>query len=113
MTRVERRARRDRRRRLRAIIRRDTPSRARKARLIACAAVLDGESEWIAAAAARCQQCPICRDTPCDACLAGGVCDNLRCTCDDYLDDPEDIDDILDDDPFNELEEQRRMEDRL
>ena len=61
----------------------------RNAKIVAAAIVLDGEAEWIAAAAAHCHCCPLCCDAPCAACLAGGVCDQFRCTCDDYDEDEE------------------------
>lgn len=40
--------------------------------------------EFIEAAARKCRSCPVCSEVPCDACMAGGVCDQF-CSClDDY-----------------------------
>lgn len=109
MTREERRIRRARRRALRRIIRRDTPSHVHRAKILAAikatvAAMIDDDDEsvWISAADARCRNCPLCSERPCSACLAGGVCDHARCSCDDdshddNVDEWEDSDDLDDD----------------
>lgn len=36
----------------------------------------------IRAAALACHCCPVCCSPPCDGCLAGGVCDDAACRCD-------------------------------
>lgn len=43
--------------------------------------------DWIDDARKRCRCCGVCWPRPCDACLAGGVCDAVLCTCDEL--DPE------------------------
>lgn len=36
----------------------------------------------IRSAALACHCCPVCCSPPCDGCLAGGVCDDAACRCD-------------------------------
>lgn len=36
----------------------------------------------VRAAALACHCCPVCCSPPCDGCLAGGVCDDAACRCD-------------------------------
>lgn len=43
----------------------------------------DGRQAWFDNAARICRCCPFCSSRPCDGCLAGGVCDRMRCTCED------------------------------
>jgi len=43
--------------------------------------------EFVAEMAAHCRNCMECSECPCGACLAGGICDQSRCTCDDPPDD--------------------------
>lgn len=82
------------------------------AALVLAAVVLaNAEADWIAEAAMRCQCCPLCSMTgsPCEGCMAGGICDAWRCTCDDEDDDLyEDEcgwDDGWDDDEFDDAPE--------
>lgn len=41
------------------------------------------EKEWIIGAAKDCRCCSRCWECPCGGCLAGGICDDHRCSCDD------------------------------
>jgi len=36
----------------------------------------------IAVASKSCDCCPECQQHPCDGALAGGLCDQIRCVCD-------------------------------
>lgn len=45
---------------------------------------------FVTDAAVTCRCCSRCWDSPCGACLAGGICDEMACHCDD---EPEDDDD--------------------
>lgn len=45
-----------------------------------------------------CSCCPLCSDPPCDGAMAGGVCDQAPCRCDDDWDEDEDYDREDDDD---------------
>ena len=40
-------------------------------------------SAHVEAAAMACRCCPECREPPCDGALAGGICDQGSCRCDD------------------------------
>lgn len=45
---------------------------------------------WMARTAAECRNCPNCGNPPCDACQAGGICDEADCYCGDAMfDEPE------------------------
>lgn len=50
-----------------------------------CAVHDRGYQEFVASASASCGRCPNCGNPPCEACLAGGVCDwdYLGCYCGD------------------------------
>lgn len=48
---------------------------------------------FVAMMAKHCHCCPACRNPPCDGALAGGMCDQSRCRCDDESDDYEDEED--------------------
>ncbi len=41
----------------------------------------------VEAAAKGCRNCPSCSECPCPACLAGGVCDDRECHCDEKEED--------------------------
>jgi hypothetical protein len=38
----------------------------------------------------ECDCCPECNQCPCDGVMAGGLCDNMPCNCDDY-EEPEEV----------------------
>ena len=40
-------------------------------------------AEYVANAAKTCRCCNVCWSNPCAACLAGGICDDMVCHCDD------------------------------
>lgn len=40
---------------------------------------------WLCDIASTCSCCPICWGQPCGGCSAGGICDRIRCRCDDEL----------------------------
>ncbi|MFA5943157.1 MAG: hypothetical protein WC876_01685 [Candidatus Thermoplasmatota archaeon] len=45
--------------------------------------------EFLAECAKTCRNCPNCGNPPCDACQAGGVCDESDCYCGDAMHDGE------------------------
>lgn len=45
-----------------------------------------GYQEWLEECAKTCDCCPFCEQVPCDGCCAGGMCDGLRCTCEEEED---------------------------
>lgn len=50
--------------------------------------------QWIVNCAEACNCCPNCGSVPCGGCMAGGMCDNSPCRCDDeewhdYCGDPD------------------------
>lgn len=53
--------------------------------------------ELIERMAKVCRCCPECGAPPCDGCMAGGMCDEFRCSCDDEHED--DFDDEEDGQP--------------
>lgn len=38
---------------------------------------------WYAECTRGCNCCPTCWECPCAGCCAGGICDDMRCTCQD------------------------------
>lgn len=42
---------------------------------------------FVEASAKDCRNCPSCSECPCPACLAGGVCDDRECSCDEKEED--------------------------
>ena len=43
----------------------------------------DDYQRFILAAAEACRCCQDCSECPCGGCLAGGICDDMACHCDD------------------------------
>lgn len=43
----------------------------------------DSYQRFILAAAEDCRCCQDCSECPCGGCLAGGICDDMACHCDD------------------------------
>jgi hypothetical protein len=43
----------------------------------------EGIANFLARCAKDCKCCARCYERPCGGCCAGGVCDAMRCTCDD------------------------------